>query len=597
MFYFITFCIVFGLFIERWLFNTWADLSADEIVFHLKASLGGTDPGMIKKAVLFYGLPAILVMVIVFLITRRLARDKKLCSYMIMAVLCLDLLSLFFIKYDMDKRIDFTHYMISQLSGENSTFIEDNYVDPAKVDIQFPEKKRNLIFIYLESMEMTFADTENGGAFKQNIIPELTELAKENEDFSGDKDTLNGGVSLPGTTWTIGAMFGQSSGLPLKIPLEGNEMKGQDSFFPSLKTMGDILKDGGYQQELLIGSKAGFGGRDIFYSSHGDFQLNDYLYALKHGRIPENYKVFWGYEDEKLFRFAKEDLLRMARDDKPFNLTMLTVDTHFEDGYPCRLCRNDFGEQYADCMACSSRQVAEFVSWIQKQDFYEDTAIVISGDHPTMDKDFCKDVSPDYQRKTYVCYINSSADPEKGSRSREYATFDLFPTTMAALGIKFEGDKLGLGTNLFSGKKTLLEKYGVKKCSHELELPSDFMRKLSGIDVTEKTLKQMSEETLITAHKNENGMMELTLDQVYRFINPEIIKDIQLELTDKETGKVAFYHPELTFPNESDPNKFCHVVNVDLKGKRPEDYKGEYFITIEGINHYKIADFEHNLEN
>lgn len=46
-----------------------------------------------------------------------------------------------------------------------STFIDDNYIDPKSVDIQFPEQKRNLIYIYLESMENTYADEKNGGAF------------------------------------------------------------------------------------------------------------------------------------------------------------------------------------------------------------------------------------------------------------------------------------------------------------------------------------------------------------------------------------------------------------------------------------------------
>ena len=39
-----------------------------------------------------------------------------------------------------------------------STFIDDNYVDPSSVNITFPEQKRNLIYIFLESMEMTYAD-------------------------------------------------------------------------------------------------------------------------------------------------------------------------------------------------------------------------------------------------------------------------------------------------------------------------------------------------------------------------------------------------------------------------------------------------------
>ena len=35
---------------------------------------------------------------------------------------------------------------------------------------------------------------------------------------------------------------------------------------------------------------------------------------------------------------------------------------------------------------------------------------------------------------------------------------DMFPTTIASLGATIEGDRLGLGTNLFSGEQTLAEK-------------------------------------------------------------------------------------------------------------------------------------------
>ncbi len=81
--------------------------------------------------------------------------------------------------------LDVSNYMKGQ--STYSTFIDDNYVDPSSVNITFPEQKRNLIYIFLESMEMTYADKENGGAFKQNVIPELTQLAQENEDFSGKR--------------------------------------------------------------------------------------------------------------------------------------------------------------------------------------------------------------------------------------------------------------------------------------------------------------------------------------------------------------------------------------------------------------------------
>ena len=98
----------------------------------------------------------------------------------------------------------------------------------------------------------------------KNVIPELTELAQENEDFSGKSNKLNGGYSMPGTTWTMGAMFAQTSGLPLKISINANGMDTQDNFF-SITTIGDILSEAGYSQTLLLGSNATFGGRKLLF--------------------------------------------------------------------------------------------------------------------------------------------------------------------------------------------------------------------------------------------------------------------------------------------------------------------------------------------
>ena len=41
----------------------------------------------------------------------------------------------------------------------------------------FPKEKRNLIHIYLESIETTYLSKELGGYMKTNLMPELTQLA------------------------------------------------------------------------------------------------------------------------------------------------------------------------------------------------------------------------------------------------------------------------------------------------------------------------------------------------------------------------------------------------------------------------------------
>ena len=55
---------------------------------------------------------------------------------------------------------------------------------------------------------------------------------------------------------------------------------------------------------------------------------------------------------------------------------------------------------------------------------------------------------------------------------------DMFPTTLAALGCKIKGERLALGTNLFSDKKTLLETYGYDEVADGLSKRSSFYNSL-----------------------------------------------------------------------------------------------------------------------
>ena len=500
-----------------WMFKTWNHLTMDELVFHLNSPLEGTNQGMINDFVYSCGIITIVTAIV-------------LCVLMIVLYFCKPrwvfyaaggivwVVSAVTIGYTLSyawKTLDVSSYNDNR--GTFSTFIDDNYVAPTDVALTFPEKKRNLIYIFLESMEITYADEQSGGAFKENVIPELTELSLENENFSGDRNVLNGGTSLPGTGWTIAAMFAQTSGLPLKISIGDNEMNTQESFFPGITSLGDILEAAGYNQGLLIGSEAVFGGRELYFTTHGNYRMWDYNYYSQNGSLPEGYRVWWGYEYDYLFDFAKDKLMEMSQEDEPFNLTMLTVDTHFEDGYICEDCPDTYGEdRYANVMACSSQKVSEFIEWIQQQDFYENTTIVISGDHPTMDGDFCEDVDEEYERKVYTAYINAPISPEEPFW-REFSTFDQFPTTLAGLGVQIEGNRLGLGTNLFSHIPTLTERFGNEMISAELSKKSRLMEELTA-DIVDESLKLKegagSAAVTATPYDNTTGQFEVTISDI-----------------------------------------------------------------------------------
>lgn len=505
-----------------WMFDTWSNLSMDELMYHLTTPLEGTNSGMIKEYLNTCAVPAIFILIIIIIFFTAF-REKKRIYYMVMGIGIIVPLfvSCGYVKYAWDK-LGADNYVKGQ--STYSTFIDDNYVDPRDVTVTFPEQKRNLIYIFLESMETTYADTKNGGGFQKNVIPELTWLAQENEDFSGQDYALNGGYAMPGATWTIAAMFSQTSGIPLNISIEDNSMDTQDTFFANTVTLGDILQQEGYSQTLMIGSDATFGGRRLYFTEHGNYDILDYNYVHDNGWIPEDYRVWWGYEDEKLFGFAKEQLLQLAEEGNPFNFTMLTVDTHFEDGYPCNLCPDTYGDdQYSNVMACSSRQVAEFVSWIQQQSFYGNTTIVISGDHPTMDSDFCEDVDSGYTRKVYTAYINPAAEVS-AEDTRNYTTFDNFPTTVASLGADIDGDRLGLGTNLFSATPTLTERFGIDKVKSEMSRKSKLMETLADINENAEALmiregKSPAADLTVGAYDYETGLFSLSANN---FVNVDI---------------------------------------------------------------------------
>lgn len=565
----------------RWMFATWTNLSMDELVYHLTAPLDGTNTDMIWDYVRVCAVPTILV--IFFLILILIAWRKKEKVHLFRGIINLVALVgiIVMLGYTWTE-LGVGDYLKDQ--NTESKFIEDEYVDPTDVEVVFPEQKRNLIYIFLESMETTYSDVDDGGAFDENVIPELTEIAQTNEDFSGADPKLNGGYSLAGTTWTMGAMFAQTSGLPLNISISANDMDTQDSFFPGVTTLGDILSDAGYTQTLLIGSEAQFGGRKLYFQEHGNYEMEDYSYAIENGLIPSDYKVWWGYEDQKLFEFAKEKLLQLSQGDEPFNLTMLTVDTHFEDGYVCEQCPTEYDTQYSNVVACSSRQVGEFLKWIQQQDFYENTTIVISGDHPTMDSDYCAEIDQEgnYDRRVFTAYINAAAYAQD-QQERTYSTFDNFPTTLAALGVQIDGDRLGLGTNLFSGTKTLLEEFGNSKVNAELKKKSEFIEKLSAMDKTNDAL-------LIREGKMNGADADIDMTHVAEGYIPVAVTNVSDSIVNNLQGLVLTVWTEdgqadVTWYelNPDEEGNYAGVIDLSRFNYKP----GTYYVNVRAVEQSK----------
>ncbi|MBR5648334.1 LTA synthase family protein [Pseudobutyrivibrio sp.] len=579
--------VLFGT--VSYLANTWKELTYQEILFHLKTSIEGTNPDMVISGLVHYGLPMLLLFIALVLILHFVKKKKpSLKTIVALAMLLVLLVANVFNLIRFNNRTHVITDFINSKKGLNGPdFVGNNYVDPATVSYTFPEKKRNLIYIYLESMEMTYADKENGGGFDENCIPNLTKLSESNENFSGDNNILNGGIILPGMQWTTAALFAQSSGLPMQMGVDESKSDKSDGFFPKMTAIGDILENEGYQNVVQMGSSANFGALASFFKDHGDYAIHDLNWAYESGLIPSDYYVNWGYEDEKLFAFAKTDLLELAKSDKPFNYTMFTIDTHFEDGYVCRLCGHEFGDnQYANVMACSDRQVSAFIKWIQKQDFYDNTTIVITGDHTTMDSDFCNNVDDDFQRKTYTCIINSAMSPEN-DKYREYATMDLFPTTLAALGVEMSSNRLGCGTNLYNSDSTLIEQYGKEKCNEEFSKPSKLVMSLANDSFTDADLEKAQEVSYMEV-ANEDGTIRFRLQDADT-LNMADVKSLKLSVTDSADNDKKY---DFDMDIEANRVGWCGVVHSDIPYDHLEQLSCQVYISVVDYENYLFNDYE-----
>jgi len=478
------------MFLYNYVFNSFSGLSLEQIIYGIKTATG-TSEGVIIDGAIYIGIRLVIFYILFFIIKYLFKKFVKTKSNLtlkiksktfsfklyplskatqLVLVIIFSGLYLFYIYYE-----PFINDYIS--TREKSGFFDKYYISPNDVEISAPKDKRNLIYIYVESLESSMVTQENGGAFTKKVTPNLEKLALDNISFSNNNKI--GGAHVPyGAGWTIAALVSTSSGTPLKIPISGNEYwNSYGKFLPGVVSVGDILKENGYKNYFLLGSDANFGGRNNYFSTHGDYEIYDYYYAIEQKWIDEDYNVWWGYEDKKLFEYAKETLNEIAEKEEPFNFTMLTADTHFTDGYYESECENPFEQKYLNSYHCSDNMIGEFINWIKKQDFYENTTIIICGDHLTMQANitdlFDIEEKHNYDRRVYNVFINSKED-SNNTKNREFNTFDLFPTTLASLGFEIKGERLGLGTNLFSKKESLTEALGHDNINRELKMISDY---------------------------------------------------------------------------------------------------------------------------
>lgn len=345
----------------------------------------------------------------------------------------------------------FFHFL--KLRQEYTPFFEKEYAAPQTIAFHVPGKPKNLVLIVLESMEIMYRD-EN--TFSKNLLPKLSRR------FAGKNAvSFDGYYQLRSTNNTVLALVGMYCGLPFQ-----NSLKTMNKF----TCLPDILKQNGYRNYFLSSDALSYSGKDVFLKNHSFDGLYGARELMKTPQDRGHDAFDFSVKDRVLFEAAKQKITEAVKEKSPFFVTLLTLDTHDPAGYRDPQCAADF-QDMRDSVACTDTLADGLIAWMEKQDFYRDTAVVLIGDH------ISRRNSVDYMindrtppAEVLNLFLNSSKQPNENKR--KYTSIDLAPTFLEMLGFSFQDGRFGMGVSLLSDTPTLIEKYGMSTVDTETLKPS-----------------------------------------------------------------------------------------------------------------------------
>ncbi|MFG6176297.1 sulfatase-like hydrolase/transferase [Halomonas sp. THAF12] len=359
------------------------------------------------------------------------------------------------------------------LVTEDGAWLDRRYVPP--VIRETPAKPPNLLVLYLESLERTYADRERFG----DAYAPLAELGQRGVVFEGVRQ-------LDNTGWTMAGMIASQCGTPLMPAglLHDSQFEPLERVVPGVNCLGDLLAAQGYHLTYLGGASTRFAGKGRFYTGHGFDRVRGRETLAPRLEDPD-YLNSWGLYDDSLYDFTLEEIRRREAEGGPWGVLALSLGTHPPAGYPAQACRRHQGEHdgvdILYSVECSAWLVKQLVERLEAEGLLANTLVVIASDHLTMRVSAWEDLIAGPRANTLMLLHN---DLVPRRLRREATTMDVLPTVLEAMGFRLDHHRAGLGVSLLANEPTLVERYGLEPLNARLKEETALQRRLwEGLDL------------------------------------------------------------------------------------------------------------------
>ncbi|MGF3105466.1 LTA synthase family protein [Rossellomorea sp. DUT-2] len=413
------------------------------------------------------------------------------------------------------------------MADSNEVSEVENYVKANKVDPN-PEyfgkaKGKNVIYISMESLQTFMIGRELNG---EEVTPFLNSLVDNKEAMYFDNFFHQTGQGKTSDSEFII----ENSLFPL--PQGAVFMTHANNTYQSAPS---ILKGEGYTSAVFHGNYKTFWNRSEMYRSMGYDEFFDATYYDMSN--PEE-QLPYGLKDKPFF----EDSIPMLESLKqPFYTKFITLSNHFpfdrheEDAnFPQGETGNGVVDRYFQTSHYMDQVLEDFVNDLKEKGLYEDTMIVLYGDHYGISDNHNKAMSEvlgkevgNYEsaqlQRVPLLILNSGA--EGGVNHTYGGQIDLRPTIMHLLGVETK-DYLSFGQDLLSEERKQIVPF------RNGDVITDKYSEIKGVCYDNETGQPVEEKSKACeeASKEANKRLELSDKVVYedllRFYKPEGYKPI-----------------------------------------------------------------------
>lgn len=311
-----------------------------------------------------------------------------------------------------------------------------------------PARPISVVWIYVESFEGTFRD----GRKFPGLVPAFNKEAQSALQF----DQIG---QAPFTGWTIAGQMASQCGFP---SLEARTLLHSDPI--KHPCIGDILGRAGYTRVYLNGASMSFVSQGAFWTHHG-FSAHGTNDVRDLAGSPNAPLSSWGAYDDTLFQAGLNTYHRLRAAGAPFELVLMTMDTHEPHGFPTPACADEQASapplwrahRNLEAVHCLDRTLVGFVRALRR-DLPDNVLVVVQNDHlmpgPGDDAELLGAL-PD--RRDQLLVWGRRITPRTDHRSA--TMFDVAPTVLHLLGYTPKG--LGFGRDLLDPTtRTLVEAQG-----------------------------------------------------------------------------------------------------------------------------------------